>query len=100
MCYTNKLALPCLIRGQAQRAVAPIVIVCFIIIIIFGPWGSMAALWREHRKIMKFGTLVVMAMNSDLTNFGVSRTNSLAPPPVQKLNIEMVVTNESLVLEK
>ncbi len=32
----------------------------------------MAALWREHREMMKFGTLVVMAMNSDLTNFGVS----------------------------
>ncbi len=59
-----------------------LVIVCFII--IFGLWGSMAALWRKHRKMMKFGTLVVMAMNSNLTNCGVSRTNSLTPPPVEK----------------
>ncbi len=86
-----------IIRGQAQRAVAPIVIVWFF---IFGPWGSMAALWREHRKMMKFGTLVVMVINSDLTNFGVSRTNSIAPPPVQKFNIEMVITPEPLNLEK
>ncbi len=49
---------------------------------------------------MKFGTLVMMVITSDLTNFGVSRTNSIAPPPVQKLNIEMVITPEPLVLEK
>ncbi len=50
--------------------------------------------------MMKLGTLVVMAMNSDLTSFGVSRTTSIAPPPVQKFNIEMVITREHLVLEK
>ncbi len=50
--------------------------------------------------MMKFGTLVEIAMNSDLTNFGVSRTNSIAPPPVQKFNIEMVITHEPLILEK
>ncbi len=50
--------------------------------------------------MMKFGTLVVMVINSDLTNFGVSRTNSIAPPPVQKFNIEMVITPEPLNLEK
>ncbi len=60
----------------------------------------MAALWREHMKMMKFGTLVVMAITIDLTNFGVSRTNSIAPPPVQKFNIEMVITLEPLILEK
>ncbi len=49
---------------------------------------------------MKIGTIVVMAMNSDLTNFGVSRTNSIAPPLVQKFNIEMVITPEPLILEK
>ncbi len=49
--------------------------------------------------MMKFGTLVVMAMNSDLTNFGVSKTNSIAPP-VQKLNIEMVITPEPLYSRK
>ncbi len=49
---------------------------------------------------MTFGTLVVMTMNSDLTNFGVSRTNSIAPPAVQKLNfIEMVITPETVILE-
>ncbi len=56
----------------------------------------MGALWREHRKMMKIGTLVEMATNSDLTNFGVF----IAPPPVQKLNIEMVMTPEHLILEK
>ncbi len=39
-------------------------------------------------------------MNSDLTKFGVSRTNSIAPPPVKKLKIKMVITPEPLVLEK
>ncbi len=94
------LAAIFIIRGRAQRARAPIAIVCFIIIIIFVQWESMAALWTEHRKIMKFGTLIVMAMNSDLTNFGVSRTTSIAPPPVQIFNIEMVITREPLSLEK
>ncbi len=46
---------------------------------------------------MKFGTLVAMAMNSDLTNCGVSRTNSIAPPEVQKFKIEMAITPEPLV---
>ncbi len=50
--------------------------------------------------MMEIGTLVEMTMNSDLTKFGVSRTNSIAPPLVQKLNIEMVITPEPLVLEK
>ncbi len=50
--------------------------------------------------MMKFGRLVDMAVNSDLTNFGVSKNNSIAPPPVQKLNIEIIKTHESLVLEK
>jgi len=44
----------------------------------------MAALSTEHRKMMKFGTLVEMVMKSNLTNFGVSRTNSIAPSRVQK----------------
>ncbi len=50
--------------------------------------------------MMKFGTLVEMAMNSDLTNFGVSKTTSIAPPPVQKFNIKMVINREPLSLEK
>ncbi len=50
--------------------------------------------------MMKFGTPVEMVMNSYLTNFGVSRTTSIAPPPVQKFNIEMVITREPLSLEK
>ena len=32
----------------------------------------------------KFSTLVVIVMNSNWTNFRVSRTTSIAPPPVQK----------------
>ncbi len=66
----------------------------------FRPIESMAALWREHGKMMKFGTLLGMVINSDLTNFGVSRTTSIAPPPVQIFNIEMVITREPLSLEK
>ncbi len=50
--------------------------------------------------MMKFGTLIVVAMNSNLTSFGVSRTTSIAPPPVQIFNIEMVITREPLSLEK
>ncbi len=50
--------------------------------------------------MMKFGTLVVMAITIDLTNFGVSRTNSIAPPPVQIFNTEIVITLEPLILEK
>ncbi len=42
--------------------------------------------------MIEIGTLVEMTMNSDRTKFGVSRTNSIAPPLVQKLNIEMVIT--------
>ncbi len=59
----------------------------------------MAALWTEDGKMMKFGTLIVVAMNSDLTSFGVSKTTSIAPPPVQIFNIQMVITHEPLILE-
>ncbi len=65
-----------------------------------GKWGSVATLWRENRKIMKIGTLVKMAINRDLTNFGLSKTNSIAPPPVQKFNIEVVITHKPLILGK
>ncbi len=50
--------------------------------------------------MMQFGTVVEISMNTDLTNFGGSRTNSIAPPPVQKLNIEMVTTPEPLIVEE
>ena len=77
--------------------------VCALILLLlffFRQWKSMAALWTEHRKMMKFGTLLVMLMNSNWTNFWASRTNSIAPPPVQKFNIEMVITFEPFDLEK
>ncbi len=32
-------------------------------------------------------------------HFGVSKTTSIAPPPVQIFNIEMVITREPLSLE-
>ncbi len=41
-----------------------------------------------------------MAINRDLANFGVSETNSIAPPPVQKFNIEVVITRKLLMVEK
>ncbi len=50
--------------------------------------------------MMKFGTLVVMAMNSYRTNFGVSKTNSIVPPAVKKFYIKTVITPEPLILEK
>ncbi len=50
--------------------------------------------------MMKIGTLVEMAINRDLTNFGDSKTNSIAPPPVQKFNIEEVITRKLLMVEK
>ncbi len=81
-------------------AIFIIIIIIIIIILLLFQWESMAALWREHGKMMKFGTLLGMVINSDLTNFGVSKTTSIAPPPVQKFNIEMVITREPLSLEK
>ncbi len=96
------LLLAAIFRGRARRA-RPLlllyVIIIIIIILLLFQWESMAALWREHGKMMKFGTLS-MVINSDLTNFGVSRTTSIAPPPVQIFNIEMVITREPLSLEK
>ncbi len=50
--------------------------------------------------MMKIGTLVEMAINRDLANFGVSKTNSIAPPPVQKFNIEVVIPRKVLMVEK
>ncbi len=61
---------------------------------------SNGSLWQPYEGNIGKLTLVDMAMNNDLINFGVSRTNSIAPPQVQKLNIEMVITPEPLVLEK
>ncbi len=104
LCFC-RFALPAIRRPTplcfAGLAPALLLAAIFIIIILLlFQWESMAALWREHGKMMKFGTLVEMAMNSDLTNFGVSKTTSIAPPPVQKFNIEMVITREPLSLEK
>jgi len=63
-------------------------------------FSILIALWTVHRKMMKFGTLVVMLMNSNWTNFWPFRTNSIAPPPVQsQFNIEMVLTFEPFDLE-
>ncbi len=50
--------------------------------------------------MMKIGTLVEMVINRDLTNFGVYKTNSIAPPPVQKFIIEEVITCKLLMVEK
>ncbi len=86
------LLLAAIFRGRARRARAPIAIVCLLLLLLllYSSHESMAALWREHGKMMKFGTLIGMVINSDLTNFGVSRTTSIAPPPVQKFNIQII----------
>ncbi len=96
-----RFALPALRRPMGRlRAWPRESLLAAIFIIIFVQWESMAALWTEHGKMMEFGTLIGMVINSDLTNFGVSRTTSIAPPPVQIFNIEMVITREPLSLEK
>ncbi len=62
-----------------------------------GVYGSpMKGTWENDEIWHTLG----MVMNSDLTNFGVSKTTSIAPPPVQIFNIEMVITREPLSLEK
>lgn len=40
----------------------------------------MAALSTIHRKMMTFGTHIVVVLNSNFTNFGVSRTDSIVLP--------------------
>lgn len=45
----------------------------------------MAALSSVHRKMVKFGALMEMVINSNLTNFEVSSIKPVAPPPVQKI---------------
>jgi len=60
----------------------------------------MAALSMEHEKMKKSGTIVEIVMNSDWSNFGVSRANSIVPPPVQKFTFLKVITFEPFVLEK
>lgn len=52
----------------------------------------------KYEKMIKFGTIVEMVMNSDWTNFAVSRINSIAPPP--KFTFLKVVALEHFVLEK
>ena len=44
--------------------------------------------------------LVVIVIKSNLTNFGVSRTKSIAPPPVQIFTFVKVITFEPFVPEK
>lgn len=60
-------------------------------------WESMAALSSEHRKMMRFGTLVVIVTNRNWIKFGVSRTNSITPAPVQKFTFLKVITFEHLL---
>lgn len=59
----------------------------------------MTALSMEHVNMIKFGTIVVMLMNSDCANFYL-RTNSIAPSPVQKLFFLKVITLEPFDQEK
>ncbi len=55
-------------------------------------------LWQPKEllagKLVKFGTLIDDTVNSKHTKFGVSNSNSLAPPLVQKLHFEMLITFE------
>ncbi len=83
-------------------------LLCFINAMI---WGSMPKLGTAppmgiemEKKItyllITLHYFVVMVNTSSLTNFWISRTNSLAPPPVQKPNIEIIIAHEPLILEK
>ncbi len=106
LCFC-RFALPALRRPSCSSRARPrhcclqLYWILFLLDSFFlGKWGSVATLWRENGKIMKIDTLVEMAINRDLTNFGVSKTNSIAPPPVQKFNIEVVITRKLLMVEK
>ncbi len=52
----------------------------------------------SHILLITLDDLLVMVITCKLTNFGVSRTNSIAPPPVQIFNIEIIITHKPLVL--
>ncbi len=60
-------------------------------------WESMAALLTVHRKIMKFGTLVEVVLNSNQTNSCVSTIFSIVPPPFQYSLF--LITSEHFVLK-
>ncbi len=52
----------------------------------------MAAHITDCGKVVQFGTLIDDSVNSNYTKFGVSNSNSLAPPLVQKFNFVMLIT--------
>ncbi len=52
----------------------------------------MAAHRTDCGKVIKFGTLIEDSVNSNHTTFGVSNSNSLAPPLVQIFNFVMLIT--------
>ncbi len=62
----------------------------------YGYWDSK----MSHILLITLDDLLVMVITSKLTNFGVSRTNSIAPPPVQIFNIEIIITHKPLILGK
>ncbi len=54
-------------------------------------------------KVVKFGTLIDDTVNSNHTKFGVSNSNSLAPPLVQNLHLhkmKIFFSSESLAQAK
>ncbi len=60
----------------------------------YGYWDSK----MSHILLITIVDLLVIVITSKLTNFGVSRTNSIAPPPVQIFNIEIIITHKPLIL--
>ncbi len=62
----------------------------------YGYWDSK----MSHILLITIDDLLVIVITSKLTNFGVSRTNSIAPPPVQIFNIEIIITHKPLILGK
>lgn len=71
----------------------------FLFLIIPPQWESMPAIWTVHKKVMKFGTLIGVVLNTNLTKLCVSDTNSVAPPPFQIFTFLLIITFQPFTLE-
>ncbi len=89
-----------IIRGQAPKVrrhlLFPLAFLLLLLLFRFRFFRrkSMAAHRTDCGKVIKFGKLIDDTVNSNDTKFGVSNSNSLAPPLVQKFNFEMLINFE------
>ncbi len=71
----------------------------FLFLIIPPQWESMPAIWTVHKKLMKFGTLIGVVLNTNLTKLRVSDTNSIVPTPFQIVTFILIITFQPFTLE-